>query len=129
MKKNIIHKSVNGYSLYMSLIVLFLLIQCVSYISVLCMQSVELMKCNKQSMIDLAIISHAKAIIENNTMIRECNFDSSQLILKKEVEVNDKKTILKDCDTYIQCIYEGLEYHIYYDEMSISGLEIFKIVD
>ncbi|MGM9946704.1 hypothetical protein [Floccifex sp.] len=128
MKKKCAHKFYNGYSLYLSLICLFVLFQCISYFSVFTMQSAYLIQCNRQSNFDLALISHAKALIKNNTYVRSCSKDNSKLILRKDFEIENIPIVLTDHETYISCRYENLEVLIYYDNYFIYDLET-KTVD
>ncbi|MGN1277251.1 MAG: hypothetical protein ACI4UK_09715 [Floccifex sp.] len=128
MKKKCNLKSCNGYSLYLSLICLFVLFQCISYFSVFTMQSAYLIQCNRQSNFDLALISHAKAMIKNNTYIRACSKDDSKLIVRKDIEIENIPVVLTDHETFISCRYKNLEVLVYYDNYFIFDLET-KIVD
>lgn len=129
MGKHIRHKSPNGYSLYMSLICFFLMLQCVVFVCLYTMESTNLILCNKQSIMDLSCISQARGMIEYNTWIRNCSKDQSQLILEKQMEIQGKNVYFKDCETYILCQYEQIQMRIYYDNHFVSGLEITKNVD
>ena len=121
--KFINHKSINGYALWISLVCFFILCQIDGYMSVYTMQNGYLIQCNRQSKLDLSVISWVKEMIRNNTMVRVCHLDESQLILSQSIQMDDTIVYLEDKGTYIDCIYGDIEMYVYYDDKNISGIE------
>ena len=91
--------------------------------SIYVLNSAYLIQANHQSIVDLSCISHAKMMIENNNLIRRCNYSKDKLILKKTEEINGHTVIFTDENTYILCRYEDLELKVFYDEKGISGID------
>ena len=124
MDKNINHKSINGYSLMISLLCFFLLIQIISFTCIYTLESRQLLKANQQSMMDLSILSQAKHMIENNTWIRICHGQENDLIIDDTLEINNKSVHFHDYETYVEVSYGSIIYKIYYDDKYISNIEI-----
>ena len=122
-KKNINQGSINGYALWISLAAFFLLCQIVGYMSVYTMQNSYLIQCNKQSKLDLSVVSWAKHIIDNNTMVRICHLPDEKMIHSQTILMDDIEVYLEDKNTYIDCLYNGVEMKVYYDDKCISGIE------
>lgn len=116
-------KSHNGYASWLALICFALLLQIISLMSIYVLNSAYLIQANRQSIVDLSCISHAKMMIENNNLVRRCNYAVDQLILKKIEEINGHIVIFIDENTYISCQYEDLELKVFYDEKGISGID------
>ena len=119
------YKSCNGYATWLALICFAMLLQILSLMSVYILNSAYLIQANRQSIIDLSCISHAKAMIENNNLVRRCNYSEDRLILNKRESINGKSISFTDNDTFISCRYEGYELLVYYDEKGISGIDYF----
>ena len=84
-------KSHNGYASWLALICFALLLQIISLMSIYVLNSAYLIQANRQSIVDLSCISHAKMMIENNNLVRRCNYADDQLILKKIEEINSEE--------------------------------------
>lgn len=91
--------------------------------SIYVLNSAYLIQANRQSIIDLSCISHARMMIDNNTLVRRCNYSDDKLILEKTEEINGHTVIFKDENTYISCQYDDLELKVFYDEKGISGID------
>ena len=53
-------KSINGYASWISLVCLFLVLQIVSFLTLSTIQNVYLLKANRQNILELSIVDHAK---------------------------------------------------------------------
>lgn len=91
--------------------------------SIYVLNSAYLIQANRQSIVDLSCISHAKMMIENNNLVRRCNFSKDQLILKKMEDINGHTVIFIDENTYISCQYDDFVLKVFYDEKGISGID------
>ncbi len=124
MDKRITPNCINGYSLMMSLICFFLMLQILSIVSLYTMESSYLIQCNRQSTMDLSCVSYAKHIIENNTWVRKCHQPLDRLILYDVENIAGKTVTFEDKDTYIQIHYERIWLRLYYDDKYITELVI-----
>lgn len=114
----------------MAIVCFGLLLQIVSFMSILLLQNSYLCLANKQSKLDLSCLSQAAHIIQNNNYVRRCNIPDDELILFMDMKMEDTYVTFQDQDTYIQIIQEQthkkIEMNVYYDEKGISGFEIEK---
>lgn len=122
-------KSINGYSLYIGLLCLFLLVQIVSFICSYILQTQYLIQANYESVVDLSCMSYARHIIDHNNRIRICNLDTNGLIKNENIVIDGIQTTFYDRGTYIECFYKDRVYRIYYDDKNISGFDVLKKVD
>lgn len=123
-------KSTSCINAYVSetMLVLFLFtLLFLSLISVYSAQRVDLMKAMHRSTMDLSCISHAKGMIENNTMVRKCHWDESRLVLYKQEEIKDRLVEFTDHETYIFVQYmdqgKQFEMKIFYSDNAIVSIE------
>lgn len=66
-------KSINGYASWTSLVCLFLVLQIVSFLTLSTIQNVYLLKANRQNILELSIVDHAKSMIYRNNHIKLCH--------------------------------------------------------
>lgn len=120
-------RSINGYISTLGLICFFLLIQVLGLLSVYILNNAYLIKVDHQSILDLSCISQAEAIALHNTQIRVCQKDPSQLILRKEIQIQDVSVMFQDQETYMECCYEKdnkkVQMILYYDDTGIVDLD------
>ncbi len=115
--------SINGYASWISLVCLFLVLQIVSFLTLVTIQNVYLLKANKKNILELSIVDHAKHMILHNNRIRLCHTNDEIMIDMDEVIMN-YNVHFKDCLTYIECRYEDILMRIYYDDKAIVSLDI-----
>ena len=108
--------SINGYASWISLVCLFLVLQIVSFLTLVTIQNVYLLKANQKNILELSIVDHAKHMILHNNRIRLCH-TKDEIIMNYNVH-------FKDCLTYIECSYEDILMRIYYDDKAIVSLDI-----
>ena len=82
------------------------------------MQNVYLLKANRQNVLELSILDHAKHMIRYNNQIRLCH-TNQELILEKDISVQDIEVHLLDQGTYIECDYFDVCMKIYYDDKAM----------
>lgn len=121
--KSIHLNSINGYASGISLVCLFLVLQIVSLLSLSTMQNVYLLKANRQNVLELSIIDHAKHMVMHNNRIRLCN-TKEELIKEKEEVIQDLTVHFEDCTTFIECRYLDVTMKIYYDDKAIVSVDI-----
>lgn len=115
--------SINGYASWISLVCLFLVLQIVSFLTLVTIQNVYLLKANQKNILELSIVDHAKHMILHNNRIRLCRTNDEIMIDMDEVIMN-YNVHFKDCLTYIECRYEDILMRIYYDDKAIVSLDI-----
>lgn len=115
--------SINGYASLISLVCLFLVLQIVSFLTLVTIQNVYLLKANQKNILELSIVDHAKHMILHNNRIRLCHTNDEIMIDMDEVIMN-YNVHFKDCLTYIECRYEDILMRIYYDDKAIVSLDI-----
>lgn len=115
--------SINGYASWISLVCLFLVLQIVSFLTLVTIQNVYLLKANQKNILELSIVDHAKHMILHNNRIRLCHTKDEIMIDMDEVIMN-YNVHFKDCLTYIECRYEDILMRIYYDDKAIVSLDI-----
>lgn len=115
--------SINGYASWISLVCLFLVLQIVSFLTLVTIQNVYLLKANQKNILELSIVDHAKHMILHNNRIRLCHTNDEIMIDMDEVIMN-YNVHFKDCLTYIECRYEDILMRIYYDDKAIVSLDI-----
>lgn len=115
--------SINGYASWISLVCLFLVLQIVSFLMLITIQNVYLLKANQKNILELSIVDHAKHMILHNNRIRLCHTNDEIMIDMDEVIMN-YNVHFKDCLTYIECRYEDILMRIYYDDKAIVSLDI-----
>lgn len=115
--------SINGYASWISLVCLFLVLQIVSFLTLVTIQNVYLLKANQKNILELSIVDHAKHMILHNNRIRLCHTNDEIMIDMDEVIMN-YNVHFKDCLTYIECRYEDILMRIYYDDKVIVSLDI-----
>lgn len=115
--------SINGYASWISLVCLFLVLQIVSFLTLITIQNVYLLKANQKNILELSIVDHAKHMILHNNRIRLCHTNDEIMIDMDEVIMN-YNVHFKDCLTYIECRYEDILMRIYYDDKAIVSLDI-----
>lgn len=111
----------------MGMIVFFVVLQTVSLMVVYSMSGSTLLKADKQSILDLSILSHARHIIENNQYVERCHLPLSNRIEYENIVVDNTQVELVDHQTFVSCKYEKeypVEMRIYYDAHQIIGYEI-----
>lgn len=120
-------RSINGYASQTMLVLFLFTLMLVSLLSVYSVQRAGLYAAMEQSTIDLSCISHAKAMIRNNTMVRKCGYEESRLIVFKEEWFDDRKVVFEDLGTYISCSYfkdgKTVEMKIFYSDNAIVSIE------
>ena len=87
------------------------------------MQNVYLLKANRQNVLELSILDHAKHMIWHNNQIRLCH-TNQELILEKDIRVQDIEVHLLDQGTYIECDYFDVCMKIYYDDKAIVSVDV-----
>ena len=115
--------SINGYASWISLVCLFLVLQIVSFLTLVTIQNVYLLKANQKNILELSIVDHAKHMILHNNRIRLCHTKDEIMKDMDEVIMN-YNVHFKDCLTYIECRYEDILMRIYYDDKVIVSLDI-----
>lgn len=113
----------NGYATFMALICFLMVLQLLSLASLYISESAYLLKADKRSQIDLAIIDQAKGLIDHNNQIRNCSEDQSGLILEKKVDLENGSLYLKDMKTYLIAEYDNKKAVFYYDDHQINSIE------
>lgn len=113
--------SINGYASWISLVCLFLVLQIVSFLTLVTIQNVYLLKANQKNILELSIVDHAKHMILHNNRIRLCHTKEEIMIDMDEVIMN-YNVHFKDCLTYIECRYEDILMRIYYDASTFRDL-------
>lgn len=116
-------KSINGYASWTSLVCFFLVLQILSFLALQTMQNVYLLKANRQNVLELSILDHAKHMIRHNNQIRLCH-TNQELILENDIRVQDIEVHLLDQGTYIECDYFDVCMKIYYDDKAIVSVDI-----
>lgn len=128
--KNSSISSTNGYASWMAILCFGLLLQILSFMSILLLQNSFLCLANKQSQMDLSSLSQASHIIKNNNYVRRCNIPKEELIEYFEMDMGKTHVTFEDMDTFIQVIQKQpnktIEMNVYYDEKGVSGFEIQK---
>ena len=121
-------KSANGYAAFMALCCFILLIQLMIFASLYTKEKALLYGCQKQSQIDLNVISAAKEIIVHNQFVSRCHRPEEERILKKHIKFKDMDLYFTDGKTYLECTYykNGKKYicTIYYDDHAIVSMEL-----
>ena len=121
-------KFANGYATFMALCCFILLIQLMVFASLYTKEKALLYACQKQSQIDLNVISAAKEIIVHNQFVNRCHRPDEERILSKHVRYKDIDIFFKDGKTYLECVYykNGKKFicTIYYDDHAIVSMEI-----
>lgn len=83
---------------------------------------------NQQNEVDLAILSHVRAMVENNTWVKRCHIDDAEYIRSKDVEISQYTVHLSDHDTWIECTYQKksqiIRMKVYYDDTGITAMDI-----
>ena len=114
----------------MALCCFALLIQLMSLACLYTKERASLYACQKQSSIDLNVISAAKEIIEHNQFVSRCNRPEEERIKEKHVKYKNMDFYFKDERTFLNCSYQKKEdrylYTIYYDDHSIVSMEVHK---
>lgn len=121
-------RSINGYSTWLALVCLALLIQVNAILIVQAIQQVSLVQASKQSTIDLSCISQAKHIILYNQMVVRCGLDESKRIDEKTVKMGNMDVRFVDHKTYVEITYpkdgRSVVMKIYYDDKAIVSMDI-----
>lgn len=112
----------NAYSLMLSLLCFFLLVQILCFVSIYTMQSFYLIQCNRQSNFDLACLSYARHIIDHNSWIRKCHGNTNNLIINDVKNIYDKTVIFQDFESFISIQYDNIFFKVYYDDNRIIEL-------
>ncbi len=111
----------------MGMIVFFVVLQTVSLMVVYSMSGSALLKAGRQNSFDLAVLSYARHIIDNNQYVERCHLPESMRIEQEDIIVDDIPVTLIDCRTYVSCTYQieySVEMRIYYDAHQMIGYEI-----
>lgn len=112
----------------MSLLCFALTLQMISTICLYATQSYSLIAAQRQSTLDLSVLSYVRMIIENNEYIRRCHLSEEDLIESRFEQIDGVDVALTDCDSYILCTYEKqdryIEMKVYYDGDRICGMDI-----
>ena len=115
---------INGYSSFIALFCLSLLLQLVTCICAYSQEKAYLFASQKQSHLDLAIIDAAKTIISHNQYVRRCHRKESELIIKKRVLIKDQMVEFQDETTILHAYINQLHYKFYYDVHYILHIDI-----
>ena len=116
-------KSINGYASWISLVCLFLVLQIVSFLTLSTIQNVYLLKANRQNILELSIVDHAKSMIYRNNHIKLCH-TKEELIKEKDETIMNTHVHFQDYSTYMECTYDNVCMKIYYDDKSIVDVVI-----
>lgn len=116
-------KSINGYASWTSLVCLFLVLQIVSLLTLSTIQNVYLLKANRQNILELSIVDHAKSMINHNNHIKLCH-TKEEMIKEKDVKIMHTLVHFQDCSTFVECRYDNVCMKIYYDDKSIVDVVI-----
>ena len=116
-------KSINGYASWTSLACLFLVLQIVSFLTLSTIQNVYLLKANRQNILELSIVDHAKSMIYRNNHIKLCH-TKEELIKEKDETIMNIHVHFQDYSTYMECTYDNVCMKIYYDDKSIVDVVI-----
>lgn len=116
-------KSINGYASWISLVCLFLVLQIVSFLTLSIIQNVYLLKANRQNILELSIVDHAKSMIDRNNRIKLCH-TKEELIKEKDDTIMNTRVHFQDYSTYMECTYDNVYMKIYYDDKSIVDVVI-----
>ena len=116
-------KSINGYASWISLVCLFLVIQIVSFLTLSTIQNVYLLKANRQNILELSIVDHAKSMIDRNNRIKLCH-TKEELIKEKDETIMNTRVHFQDYSTCMECTYDNVCMKIYYDDKSIVDVVI-----
>lgn len=116
-------KSINGYASWISLVCLFLVLQIVSFLTLSTIQNVYLLKANRQNILELSIVDHAKSMIDRNNRIKLCH-TKEELIKEKDETIMNTHVYFQDYSTYMECTYDNVCMKIYYDDKSIVDVVI-----
>ena len=116
-------KSINGYASWTSLVCLFLVLQIVSFLTLSTIQNVYLLKENRQNILELSIVDHAKSMIYRNNRIKLCH-TKEELIKEKDETIMNTRVHFQDYSTYMECTYDNVCMKIYYDDKSIVDVVI-----
>ncbi|WP_462336647.1 hypothetical protein [Holdemanella biformis] len=108
-------KSINGYASWISLVCLFLVLQIVSFLTLSTIQNVYLLKANRQNILELSIVDHAKSMIDRNNRIKLCH-TKEELIKEKDETIMNTRVHFQDYSTYMECTYDNVCMKIYYDD-------------
>ena len=91
-------KSINGYASWISLVCLFLVLQIVSFLTLSTIQNVYLLKANRQNILELSIVDHAKSMIDRNNRIKLCH-TKEELIKEKDDTIMNTRVHFQDYST------------------------------
>ncbi|WP_289107945.1 hypothetical protein [uncultured Dubosiella sp.] len=121
-------KSRNGYASQTMLVLFLFSLMLLSLLSVYSVQRAGLYAAMRQSTLDLSCLSHVKAMIENNAVVRQCGYGDDLLVLHKEVWIDGTRVELDDEQTYVACRYERLdgvpiEIRFFYSDQAIVSIE------
>ena len=116
-------KSINGYASWISLVCLFLMLQIVSFLTLSTIQNVYLLKANRQNILELSIVDHAKHMIHHNNRIKLCH-TSEKIIKDKDERIQNIDVHFEDHETFIECTYLDVSMKIYYDDKAIVSVDI-----
>lgn len=116
-------KSINGYASWTSLVCLFLVLQIVSFLTLSTIQNVYLLKANRQNILELSIVDHAKSMIDRNNRIKLCH-TKEELIKEKDETIMNTRVHFQDYSTCMECTYDNVCMKIYYDDKSIVDVVI-----
>ena len=76
--------SINGYASWISLVCLFLVLQIVSFLTLVTIQNVYLLKANQKNILELSIVDHAKHMILHNNRIRLCHTKDEMVLCQEK---------------------------------------------
>ena len=111
--------SINGYASWISLVCLFLVLQIVSFLTLVTIQNVYLLKANQKNILELSIVDHAKHMIHHNNRIKLCH-TSEKIIKDKDERIQNIDVHFEDQKTFIECTYLDVSMKIYYDDKAIA---------
>ena len=111
--------SINGYASWISLVCLFLVLQIVSFLTLVSIQNVYLLKANQKNILELSIVDHAKHMIHHNNRIKLCH-TSEKIIKDKDERIQNIDVHFEDQKTFIECTYLDVSMKIYYDDKAIA---------
>lgn len=111
----------------MALLCFALMIQVLSFLNLYVLSNYQLYKASLQSTFDLSCFSQMKGMIQHNTKVRLCHENQNQLILSKEIEIQNVTVQFIDHETYMDATYQkkNRQIHmiVYYDEKGIKSYE------
>lgn len=84
---------------------------------------VYLLKANRQNILELSIVDHAKSMIYRNNRIKLCH-TKEELIKEKDETIMNTRVHFQDYSTYMECTYDNVCMKIYYDDKSIVDVVI-----